>query len=125
MKVPVGGVLYRVNLVSHNLYVDGQRCFGLCDVHRQRIWIDRRCPVERRLSVFWHELAHAWKFELDVSGAPALETEGICNLIGRAMAAMDPELIARLHVYITRNIQADLCIVCPETRRFVPVRMMA
>lgn len=124
MKVPVGPFAYEVQLVDHPLELHGRPCMGLCDSERQRIFIARSLSPQRRLSVFWHELAHAWKSEMDVHVAAAMEEESVCNLIGLAMTAMDPHLLARLHVFLTQGIEAEDVIFCLESRRVIPVRRM-
>lgn len=121
MKVPVGPFSYEVILTEQPLEFKGRRCMGLCDSEAQKIFIARRLCPQRRVSVFWHELAHAWKCDLEIHCDETMEEEPICNMIGLAMTAMEPYLLARLHVFLTQGIETEDVIFCLDTRRVIPV----
>ena len=121
MKIRVGAVEYDVRMVNGPVLLNGRECFGLCDPDGLVILIDGRMNPARRVATFWHELAHAWKFELDVHDTKSMQTEAMCSLIGLAMASMDVRTIAKIHVFLTQQMDAHDVLLLSGCREPVPV----
>jgi len=66
MQVPVGPHRYTLTLEPDYIDLEGEPVLGLCDSDRQVIRISAVAPPAKRLTLFWHELGHAWLRELDV-----------------------------------------------------------
>lgn len=125
MKIPVGPFLYEVRLVSgYVLDPDGRRCLGLTYPDRQLIEVSDVPPSAKRLATLWHEIAHAWKCELDITQADELDGESIANLIGLAMAAMPIKTFARLHCYVTRGVKCGDVMLLGGACHPVPILSM-
>lgn len=103
MEVPVGPHVYAIRMVEHDLTLRGEPCEGWCDVSRHEILIRRDLPPSRRIAVCWHELAHAWQLELNVTAQSPLPEEAMCNLVALAMAQMTPEHFHRLYEYLLNS----------------------
>lgn len=121
MHVPVGPHWYELILEPDYIDSGGEAVLGLCDPDRQQIRISAVAPPAKRLSLLWHELAHAWVRELDVHERPSYADEPLANLIGLAMARMTPRLLARIHIYLTDGIDADGVLDAPGLPGPVPV----
>ncbi|MCC6679272.1 MAG: hypothetical protein IT445_00065 [Phycisphaeraceae bacterium] len=122
IQVPVGPVNYSLAIQPGWCELDGEKCFGLCDRDNLEILISGAAPPAKRLTTAWHEIVHAWMAELAPgSYAQALEEEGVCDIVGLAMAHMDARLIARLHLYMTRGIEATDVLMIRGCREVVPV----
>jgi hypothetical protein len=120
MKVPVGPFVYDVQLVD-GITLNNRQCYGLTQPTAQVIKIDRNLRPDRRISVLWHELLEAWKAELDVHQTDEMDTEAIANLVGLAMAAMSPRMVAKLHAYMTTGIEADDVLITPAFQQPIPI----
>lgn len=107
ITVPVGPFSYRVRLIKGYVLASGPKGLGLCDVDRCEIIISDIPQIKKRISLLWHEIAHAWKWELDIHQSESLDDEATANLIGLAMAGTPVNLIARLHCYMTTGIECD------------------
>jgi len=105
--------MYELILTQNQPVVDGQPALGSCDPVEQKIEVWSKLTPERRLTVGWHEIAHAWRDAMDIRPDLMLDDEAYAHLIGRAMAAMDVQLVARLHVYLTRGIDAAHVLMYP------------
>ncbi len=121
MEVPVGPHRYVVRVVDHDLTLSGEECDGLCDPAHQTISVRSSLSPTKRVAVCWHEIAHAWKHELDISGAAELAEEAVCNLIGLAMASMSVETLVRLHIYLVDGVEAESAMMLPCLPKPVPV----
>ncbi len=121
MKIPIGPHEYDLVLVRGLVEHPDGPAVAICDSDRQRILVSDTVPPWRRLSNFWHEVAHAWKRELDVHESSSLNDEPLANLIGLGMASMDLITIARIHVYLTQGIECDSVLVFPSLKHPVPV----
>lgn len=125
MLIPVGPFSYRVELVQGYLTGPGQRrCLGLTFPDRYLIQVSDVPPAAKRLAVLWHEITHAWKEELDISGQAALDDESIANLIGLAMAAMPVKLLVRLHCYMSTGVRCDDVLMVSGSPHPIPVLSM-
>lgn len=121
MMIPIGAVVYELLLVPGWLELDGQRVHGTCDRDHCRIEISAAAPPAKRHATAWHEIAHAMVEELDIHQSGALGEEAVCNLIGLAMAAMDPKLSARIRVYMTTGIMPDDVMILTGCSCLVPI----
>lgn len=72
----------------------------------------------------WHEIAHAWKTELDIVGDERLAEESLCNMIGLAMVNMPPRLICRPHIYMAHGIDARDVVMPTGCNEIIPVVAM-
>lgn len=99
MRIFVGPFSYNVELVRGLIQHEGEPCLGLCDDIRQWIGVSDEPPPEQRISIFWHELAHAWQRWLKVHDLP-LDEEAFANLIGLAMPSIDLGTMHRVKHYL-------------------------
>jgi hypothetical protein len=109
-----------VQLHSGIIVADGQRCFGLTEPREQIIRIADIIRPDRRIVVLWHELVEAWKLELDPHRSKTMDAEAIANMVGIAMAAMSPSLIASLHAYMLTGIEHQPSITSLAVREDHP-----
>jgi len=121
MKIPVGPLTYDLQLHKGIITYENQQCFGLTDPVAQTIFIADTLRPRKRLATAWHEICEAWKLELDIHQSQALNAESMANLIGMAMAGMPPQVIARLHVYMMRGIDADEVLFVSGFKNPLPV----
>lgn len=107
LHVPVGPLVYELHLVQGLIDHDGDQVHGLCDPAQLRILISDQQSPERRVVTFWHELAHAWEFELDVRAdeMSGFSGESLANLVALAMARIDADLLARCLLYLRTGIE--------------------
>jgi hypothetical protein len=72
----VGASKYIVKVTSDRMSVAGDECLGLCDERGRRILVNPAVPIDRRLWILGHELAHA---HILATGLP-VDLEGVCDL---------------------------------------------
>lgn len=106
MIIPVGPVPYELMLASEPIMFEGRRCRALCDGDERRILIDSRLRPRDRVIEFWHELAHAFEFELDIHETGSLGGESLARLVALGMAMMDITMLCRIHVYLRHGVEA-------------------
>lgn len=82
MRIDIGPFRYSVQLVHGMIRHDDQDCYGLCDNLAQRILISDVPNESQRLSVFFHELMHAWWYHFGIDPA---DEEAVADLVGVAM----------------------------------------
>ncbi|MBI1368961.1 MAG: hypothetical protein GC162_09945 [Planctomycetes bacterium] len=82
MQIDVGPFRYCVRLVHGHIEHEGQHCYGLCDNLAQLILISDVPTEKQRLSVFFHELMHAWWYHFGIDPA---DEEAVADLVGVAM----------------------------------------
>lgn len=85
MRIRVGPFEYAVELVAGYIHHEGQRCYGLCDNHRQRILLSDLLNRPQRLRVLIHELMHAWMYHF---GHDAGDEESLAELVSVAMTEL-------------------------------------
>jgi hypothetical protein len=73
----VGDARYSARVTDRPIVLNGVECDGLCDERGRRILIDPELPLNRRLWVLFHELAHAGVY---AHGMPTT-VEGLCDFI--------------------------------------------
>lgn len=95
MQIAIGPMTYDVCLVEDWIDHEGEPCLGLCDHVAQRILISKRSQPDRRVNVFFHELAHAWQRVFNV-GDVTLDEERMADVIGLAMADLKPATLGRV-----------------------------
>ena len=121
LKFPVGPFVYGVELVKGHIEVDGKPALGTCDSDRQLIRISDVPPPGKWVAVFWHELAHAWRGELDIWQGAVLADEPLANLIGIAMAWVNVVTLARLQIYLVHGIECDEILMLSGHQRPIPL----
>ena len=122
MKVKIGPHEYRVLLVKGIIRdEEGNAYCGLTFFEHQNILISGDLSASKRLSTLWHELVHAFIYELDITESEAHTEEAVCNLIGLAMSHLDAMTLARLQVYMTQGIDCDSVMMSPRLSEPVPV----
>lgn len=82
MRIDIGPFRYSVQLVHGMIRHDDQACYGLCDNLAQRILISDVPNESQRMSVFFHELMHAWWYHFGIDPA---DEEAVADLVGVAM----------------------------------------
>jgi hypothetical protein len=100
---------------------DGGKCNGLTWPDRALIQVDGRLPPDVRRKVLWHEIGHAFKAELDVTGAMHLPEEVFCDLVALALTTMKPKLFLRLWLYATHKMVAHDVMMIPGCELPIPV----
>lgn len=113
LMIPVGPFQYRLHLHHGYIILDGRQLLGACDSDNQRILISDISPPAKRLATFWHEAAHAWFAELNPGSHTKFDEETFCNVIGLAMVAWGPHLMARVQIYLTRGIEPEDVMIMP------------
>ncbi len=121
MHVPVGPFAYEIRLFSGPIPHPDGPAMGTCDTAAMLILISDCVPAGKRMSLFWHELAHAIKGECDVTLAPGLDEEAIANLMGLGLARLDARTLARVQVYLQQGIEARDVIMLPGVHDAIPV----
>ena len=125
MQIKIGHVPYTISLINGYVDVDGLRSIGACDTDRCVIEVSDVPPAAKRLSILWHEIAHAWAAELG-DGAPCpRDAEAFANLIGVAMSSMSVGEIARAIILVTRGIEASDVWVLPGLTEPIPLVSLA
>ncbi|QQE12113.1 hypothetical protein JD969_01160 [Planctomycetota bacterium] len=125
MYVQIGPHKYRIILVKGIVRDEkGNGYCGLTYFDHHNIIISGDLPPSKRLSTLWHELVHAFLYELDITESDSHDEESVCNLIGLAMSHLDAMTLARLHVYMTQGIDCDSVMMSPNLNEPVPVVRM-
>lgn len=92
-SVPVGPLRYTIYLHRGLMICGEKKGSGLCYFNEQAILITDRMPPAKRLSVFWHELAHAWWGELVNDPQASLDHEPFARVIGVAATSLTAQTI--------------------------------
>lgn len=121
LQFPVGPYTYDLALVDEPIFHHGRPCMALTLPDERRIKISAHVRPELRVALAWHEIAHAWRAELDIHEAESLGHEAYANLVALAMAQYDGKTIARLQLYLTRGIVADDVIIISGVSDPIPV----
>ncbi|WP_432797023.1 hypothetical protein [Poriferisphaera sp. WC338] len=122
MQVKIGPHEYRVILVKGTVRNGmGEAFCGLTHFDQQYILISGDMEPSKRLSTLWHELVHAFLYELNITDTPVDDEESMCNLIGLAMSHLDAVTIAKLHVYMTEGVECDGVMMSPRLKYPVAV----
>lgn len=107
MQIHVGPHTYDLSLHHGLIPIRGKLAQGICDSVRCQIKISDVVPPRKRLSVLWHELAHAWWAELTPDPQLPMTEEALARMIGVAMAKLDGRTMARAEVLLTQGIESD------------------
>ncbi|QDU34057.1 hypothetical protein KS4_21190 [Poriferisphaera corsica] len=122
MEVKVGPHVYRIILAKGIVRDEaGDPYCGLTFFDHQTILISGQLKPSKRLSTLWHELVHAFAYELDIAQSDTHDEESMCNLIGLAMSQLDAMTLARLHVYMLQGIDCDAVMMSPKLEQPIPV----
>lgn len=89
MTVNVGPIPYECQLVRGWLYLKGEKALGLCDSDELIIRIADALPPAKRRQTFFHELAHAWKNEFDLSDARSVGPELMADVVALGMMTLN------------------------------------
>jgi len=103
VEVPVGGVTYNVYLVRGMMpWTKGRNCDGLCSSNNSAIYVSDVLSASKRIKVFWHELAHAWQFELDIryEDVQLYGVEPMAELVSIGMGQFDAALIEKVYAFL-------------------------
>jgi hypothetical protein len=73
----IGAARYAVRVVEGPIRLEGAQCVGICDEEGQEVGLASTLPVERRLHVLLHELAHGHVF---ATGMPR-DVESLCDFV--------------------------------------------
>ena len=73
--------------------------------------ISRSMPESERVSTFWHELAHAMKWELDITHSTMLDEEAIANLLALGLTPLSDGMITEGIKFIKKcNGRVTVCV---------------
>lgn len=92
-RVPVAGIIYRVEYRKRIRDADGDECFGGCDQHEKIILLLTKYPTEAvARQAFWHEKMHTINTEYGIEMSHE-DLDRIAQGITQAeMAAKTPTL---------------------------------
>ncbi len=107
MQINVGPHTYDLILHHGLIPFQGKLALGLCDPARCQIMIADVVAPRKRLSVLWHELAHAWWAELSPDPDLPMGEEALARMIGVAMANLDSRTLARGEVLLHQGLECD------------------
>ena len=106
MMLRVGPFLYRVRFVQRELWLDGERCLGICDNETHEIFVASHLSFAQQVQVICHEYMEAWLYHFgpagggrgrpdEPGGAAGAhgQKEAYCDVFGMAMAQFVMDLI--------------------------------
>ena len=88
----------------------------MCDSDKCLLFVSDVQPKEKRLKVFWHELAHAWQVELVISQTNQYDDEEMAELVSLGMSSMTTEKINEVDRFLTTG-ESNLCVKVKGHRR--------